>query len=59
MRIIIDYKATKALSGLDWETIKNRYDEITNRFKLQYPKPESGSDQGRTGSRIGARAILQ
>ena len=44
MRIIIDYKATKALSGLDWETIKNRYDEITDRFKLQYPKPESGSD---------------
>ncbi|MCP4485444.1 MAG: hypothetical protein GY823_12930 [Flavobacteriaceae bacterium] len=44
LRILIDYKASKALSGLDWETIKNRYDEITDRFRLQYPKPESGSD---------------
>ncbi len=44
LRILIDYKASKALSGLDWETIENRYDEITDRFRLQYPKFESGSD---------------
>ena len=38
IKIIIDYKAAKANLGLDWETVKMRYEEITERFHDSYPK---------------------
>ena len=27
MRIVIDYKAFKSQLGLDWETVKNKYEQ--------------------------------
>ena len=32
VQVIIDYKSTKSANGLDWETIKNKYEEITERL---------------------------
>ena len=43
VKIVIDYKALKANLGLNWETIKNRYEEITTRFRSSYPTKESGA----------------
>ena len=43
VKIVIDYKALKANLGLEWETIKNRYEEITTRFRSSYPTKESGA----------------
>ena len=42
LQIIIDYKATKMARGLDWETIKAKYEEIMELFHLRYPKEGSG-----------------
>ncbi len=33
VQIIIDYKAAKASSGLDWETGKRKYDELIKRLQ--------------------------
>ena len=43
VKIIIDYKAAKSNLGLDWETVRMRYEEITERFRDSYPKKESGA----------------
>ena len=43
MRIVIDYKAFKSQLGLDWETVKNKYEEIAIRFQEAYPKKENCS----------------
>ena len=44
VKVIIDYKACKSSLGLDWETVKSKYEEITERFRASYPKKESGVD---------------
>ena len=33
LQVVIDYKASKTATGLDWETVKNRYEDITERFQ--------------------------
>eukprot|EP00794_Sanderia_malayensis_P020624 gene20624-22659_t len=38
LQIIIDYKASKTALGLDWETIKSKYEEILELFHTRYPK---------------------
>lgn len=35
--VINDYKAEKASSGLDWETVKNKYEHIRMKFTERYP----------------------
>ena len=42
MQVIIDYKAYKTADGLDWESVKKKYEEITERFQARYPKIDSG-----------------
>lgn len=42
LHVIIDYKASKSAQGLDWDTIKNKYEEITARLQDRYPKENSG-----------------
>ena len=42
LQIIINYKATKMARGLDWETVKAKYEEIMELFHLRYPKEGSG-----------------
>ena len=38
VQVVIDFKASKALDGIDWETIKNKYNEISEKFQDRYPK---------------------
>eukprot|EP00112_Aurelia_sp_Birch-Aquarium-sp1_P016380 Seg3708.3 transcript_id=Seg3708.3/GoldUCD/mRNA.D3Y31 product="hypothetical protein" protein_id=Seg3708.3/GoldUCD/D3Y31 len=38
LQVVIDYKASKTAAGLDWETVKTRYEDITERFQAQYPR---------------------
>ena len=42
IQVVIDYKAAKMVKGLDWETVKTKYDEIATRFQARYPKADSG-----------------
>ena len=39
MQVIIDYKASKTSMGLDWETVKNKYDDIMQTFIERYAQP--------------------
>ena len=42
VQVVIDYKASQSVDGNDWETIKNKYKEITEKFQSRYPKRENG-----------------
>ena len=42
---IIDYKTSTEAAGLDWETIKSKYEEITERFQERYPKEGNGANE--------------
>ena len=42
VQVVIDYKASQSVDGNDWETIKNKYKEMTKKFKSRYLKRESG-----------------
>eukprot|EP00794_Sanderia_malayensis_P010159 gene10159-11199_t len=42
VKIVLDYKTLKTNLCQDWESIKNRYEEITTRFRASYPRKESG-----------------
>ena len=42
VQVIIDYKAAKISKGLELETIKNKYEEITKNFIERYPRSEDG-----------------
>lgn len=44
MRVVIDYKSDKCNAGFDWETIKNKYEEILQRFRAAYPKNETSME---------------
>ena len=43
IQAVIDYKAAKMAKGLDWETVKTKYDQIATRFQARYPKADSGA----------------
>ena len=36
IKVVLDYKAAKFSLGLDWETIRNRYEELVERLKENY-----------------------
>ena len=40
LRVVMDFKAQKSSQGLDWETVKNRHEDKTQRFIANYPKNE-------------------
>ena len=44
LQVIIDYKSSKAALGLDWETIKSKYDDICERLQSRYPKERDEID---------------
>ena len=44
LQVIIDYKSSKAALGLDWETIKSKYDDICERLQSLYPKERDEID---------------
>ena len=37
MKVVLDYKAAKCSHGLDWETIRNKYEELVERLQENYP----------------------
>ena len=45
LRIIIVNKSNKAALGLDWETIKSKYEDICERLQSRYPKESSRVDK--------------
>jgi len=44
LQVIIDYKSSKAALGLDWETVKSKYDDICERLQSRYPKERDEID---------------
>ena len=45
LHVILDYKTSTAAAGLDWETIKGKYEEITELFQERYPKEGSSANE--------------
>ena len=41
MQVIIDYKASKTSIALDWETTRNKFDDIMQKFIERYRQPNS------------------
>ena len=37
LRVVIDYKAGKAGEGVDWESVRSRYEDVTKMFLEKYP----------------------
>ena len=37
LHVVIDYKARKAGEGVDWETVRSKYEEVTKIFLEKYP----------------------
>ena len=44
LQVIIDYKSSNAALGLNWETIKSKYDNICERLQSRYPKERDEID---------------
>ena len=44
LQVIIDYKSSNAALGLNWETIKSKYDDICERLQSRYPKERDEID---------------
>ena len=42
LKIVKDYKSEKDISGIDWNSVKNKYDEIRVKLVAAYPV---GSDK--------------
>ena len=45
LQVIIDYKSSKAALGLDWESVKSKYEDVCERLQSRYPKENSGVDE--------------
>ena len=45
LQVIIDYKSSKAALGLDWESVKSKYEDLCDRLQSRYPKENSGVDE--------------
>ena len=41
LSVIINFKAEKESEGYDWESVKRKYESITERFGKNYPKTTS------------------
>jgi len=37
LHVVIDYKAGKAGEGVDWETVRSKYEDVTKMFLEKYP----------------------
>ena len=37
LHVVIDYKAGKAGEGVDWESVRSRYEDVTKMFLEKYP----------------------
>ena len=40
--VVTDFKAEKSPQSLDWEAVKNSYEDIAERCITNYPKNEDG-----------------
>ena len=45
LAVVNEYKTSKEANGLDWESIKTKYDDITTLFLSRYPKNQDADDQ--------------
>ena len=37
LHVVLDYKVGKAGEGVDWETVRSKYENITKMFLEKYP----------------------
>ena len=37
LHVVIDYKAGKAGEGVDWESVRSKYEDVTKMFLEKYP----------------------
>ena len=37
LHVVLDYKVGKAGEGVDWETVRSKYEDITKMFLERYP----------------------
>ena len=37
LHVVLDYKVGKAGEGVDWETVRSKYEDITKLFLEKYP----------------------
>lgn len=37
LHVVFDYKVGKAVEGVDWETVRSKYEDITKMFLEKYP----------------------
>ena len=37
LHVVSDYKVRKAREGVDWETLRSKYEDITKMFLEKYP----------------------
>lgn len=45
LRATLDYKTTKTLIGIDWESCQTKYQDIWTSFMEQYPTPTDGEQR--------------
>ena len=45
LAVVNEYKTGKEANGLDWESIKTKYDDITTLFLSRYPKNQDAEDK--------------
>ena len=42
LHVVKEYNASTTNAGLDWETVKSKYVNITKRLQARYPKEDNG-----------------
>ena len=51
LSICYDYKSAKALDGVDWESVKSKYEDVLERFRAELPdQPLSAAEKERINS---------
>ncbi len=43
LNVVIDYKARKAGEGVNWETVRSKYEDVTKIFLEKYPHNDKGN----------------
>ncbi len=41
LRVVLEYKTSKAAAGIDWETVKSKYEDIKIAFQNNHPTKEA------------------
>ena len=44
LSVVNDFKTQKAAEGLDWRSIKNKYEDLTKQYIGRYPKTQATSE---------------